>query len=333
MKPQVSLFQSLVACSMLAACGVSRAATTPLSMIEVADVAPQSQVSAQPNVNEVKSFVHYWFSLFDRRVDVNKVTALLSSDVHADFLGQVYPSREAFAAMYKVSMAALVSADHEVEKIQVTTQPGGAAVQTWIHFRSTDKLGQQVDMKVHQTWRLVWLGGTNFQVAEYVVRPALDNKQLQRRQYRAQAVLYRWFYFYESTQPNFDEQYAILTDDLSIQGSTSIKSLAEYKDSLAKPYFVFGQNAHHVQNVTFESITPEAMLLKVSIIYQAIDKGGAIRSSRLNYVIQMVETVASLPKIKTITITPIAEAEKIFVASYSENRAKAEAFEQRAKAQ
>lgn len=329
MKSASSIAQLLLAPLALAACG----AVTPNSQVAATDV-PAANMQAtegdQPAVHEVESFVRHWFSLFDRRVNVNEITSLLTDDIHADFIGQVLPSRDAFAAMYEGSIATLTTADHNIENIRVVPKPNGALVQTWVHFRSTDEQLQTVDMHVQQTWRLIWLGGSHFQVAEYVVRPALSDAESKKLQDRAQAVLYRWFYFYETAAPDFEAQYMILADDVHIQGTVSVQSLAEYKAALENPYFVFGLNAHHVESVEFSSVTPSATTLAVSILYQGIDKEGATHAYRMSYAIQMVEVGSPLPKIKFMTITPVSDAEKVFVSAYSENFNKAQNFEQQA---
>jgi hypothetical protein len=143
---------------------------------------------------------------------------------------------------------------------------------------------------------------------------------------RAQATLYRWFAFYETETPDFDAQYAILADDVRIDGPISVTSLDEYKAALEEPYFVFGQNAHHVESVTFHSLTPEATALAVTITYQGVGRDGVTQAARLAYEITMVEDGGALPKIKSLSIAPLAAAEPVFVSTYATNRARAEAF-------
>ena len=324
----VSLMQTFAASLILAACSVSGTASSPRSLGTLDGAALPA--SDQPGVDDVKRFVNLWFSLFDRRAAAVEVSALVTNDIHADFMGQVVSSRQAFATMYEGSITTQKSIQHDLTNILVSPERGGASVQTWVRFRAASEQGERVDVNVQQTWHLIWRGGTEFQIDQYIVRPALSEAESKRLQNRAQAVLYRWFYFYETTQPNFAEQYAILADDVMIEGTVPVRSLAEYKKSLETPYFVFGQNAHHVESIAFTSVTPASTTLAVAILYQGIDKEGVTHSYRLQYAIEMVEAGSSLPKIKAMKITPVAPAEPIFIPAYADNVAKARACEQAA---
>jgi hypothetical protein len=148
----------------------------------------------------------------------------------------------------------------------------------------------------------------------------------------AQATLYRWFTFYETDAPDFEAQYAILADDVRIVGPVTVSSLSEYRAALEDPYFVFGQNAHHVESVTFRNLEPGAATLAVTITYQGIGKDGVTQAARLAYDVTMVEDGEARLKIKSLTITPIGVADAVFVPAYATNVARAEAFEAEATA-
>lgn len=148
---------------------------------------------------------------------------------------------------------------------------------------------------------------------------------------RAQATLYRWFYFYETATPNFEEQFEILDEKIHIEGTTNVDSLAAYKESIKTPAFVFGLNAHHIESVDFVSIAPERTELAVKILYQGITKDGDINAAHIAYKIELVEAGSALPKIKNMTIMPMSAAEKKFVVAYSTNYNLAKAFELKVK--
>ncbi len=149
--------------------------------------------------------------------------------------------------------------------------------------------------------------------------------------HRAQAVLYRWFYFYETAEPNFEDQFAILDDDVNISGTVAVTSLAGYKESIENPSFVFGQNAHHVERIQFVKVTSAGTELAVQILYQGVDKDGQTNAFRLSYKIEMVEVGAALPKIKSMVIAPIEASLPVFVPTYADNLANARVHEAQAK--
>lgn len=140
--------------------------------------------------------------------------------------------------------------------------------------------------------------------------------------HRVQETLYRWFYFYETSKPNFADQFRILHDDVMIQGPVTIRSLEEYKASLEQPHFVFGQNAHAVRHIVFEKLEKDEAKIRVEIEYSGVGLDGNPMAAVLRYEITMVDLPThqhEIAKIKHMTITPVGASNSAFQSTYDHN--------------
>ena len=143
------------------------------------------------NVNEIKSFVYKWFSLFDRNAPTDEFIArTVDQGLEMAFPERTLRSHNDFRDWYGGILENIKKASHDVSDLQVTQEsPTQFAVSLRVHWQATTATGEELSMHVRQEWTVIDDGGPSPRVKRYIVIVPQET-QAQRRE-RAHVVCTR----------------------------------------------------------------------------------------------------------------------------------------------
>lgn len=133
---------------------------------------------------------------------------------------------------------------------------------------------------------------------------------------------YRWYQLYERdfTPSRIQNQLSILSDDVVITTAAGAHKGKEGYPDLLKVYKGW-KNAHHVQSSEVMAYPDGTLRLKAKIIYQNRTPEGKKSEVNIAYDIYALQENGELPKLNSITITPVKQLEVTeFQDSYPTNR-------------
>jgi hypothetical protein len=110
------------------------------------------------NENEIRSFIYYWFALFDKRVDVNQFLCLIADEgLDMEYPGDPRPeyihSHKEFEAWYKST--SIESNTHKVEKVEIKHITACEyEVDLEVRWQAEEPGGKYEDYRVQQMWKL-----------------------------------------------------------------------------------------------------------------------------------------------------------------------------------
>ena len=109
--------------------------------------------------NDIKSFVHKVFSMYERatcdneHLDAEAFHDLVADDVYVDFPDYKVRSREEFKQWHRWIHSLLNSDDHEIDSINVEYLANGKyQAQFYVRWRGDFKDGRYTDLRVEQLW-------------------------------------------------------------------------------------------------------------------------------------------------------------------------------------
>ncbi|MGL6312306.1 hypothetical protein [Vibrio sp. WXL103] len=117
--------------------------------------------SRQFTINDIKSFVHKVFSMYERAtvgkqlVDAEAFSHLVDENVYVDFPDYKIRSRAEFLEWHKWIHGLLISDDHEIEKVDVLYLSNGKYEARFkVRWRAEFKDKTYTDLKLEQRWIL-----------------------------------------------------------------------------------------------------------------------------------------------------------------------------------
>lgn len=108
------------------------------------------------NENDVKSFVHHLFALFDKHVDVNQFLLLIvDEDLEMQFPEITLHSHADFKKWYVGIGEKYVSNTHQVERLSVKFPGAGKyEVDLVVYWQAVTRENKYISFRVHQVWTL-----------------------------------------------------------------------------------------------------------------------------------------------------------------------------------
>jgi len=126
-------------------------------------------------VNEIKSFVYYWFSLFDRNARVEEFLPRLDDDhLQMRFPEATLNGKADFQNWYSGILRTIARANHDIRTVEVTPQGSGRwSVHVIVLWSATTTEGKPVQFMADQTWSVRETGG-RLVISEYLVSAAAN---------------------------------------------------------------------------------------------------------------------------------------------------------------
>ena len=142
------------------------------------------------NLNEIKSFVYKWFSLFDRNAPTDEFIArTVDQGLEMAFPERTLRSHNDFRDWYGGILENIKKASHDVSDLQVTQEsPTQFAVSLRVHWQATTTTGEELSMHVRQEWTVIDDGGPSPRVKRYIVIADQDTDAPSQRTKRTQVI-------------------------------------------------------------------------------------------------------------------------------------------------
>ena len=123
--------------------------------------------------NEVKAFVHRWFSWFDHQVDESVfLEHLASSDLLMRFPEADLHDHVEFRRWYAGIRETIASNTHDVQVTAVHRKADGSfEVEIEVDWRARTRAGSSLHLQVHQHWDIRPDVDGHFKVQRYIVTP------------------------------------------------------------------------------------------------------------------------------------------------------------------
>ncbi len=112
-------------------------------------------------MNELKSFVYCWFSLFDRNAPIAEFLAVLRDrDLDVSLPGAHLKSHTEFTDWYAGILQTFKSASHDIRSLEITNKEDGSfQVDLSVQWTAEGYDGAHPNILVHQVWKQVDQGG------------------------------------------------------------------------------------------------------------------------------------------------------------------------------
>ena len=140
---------------------------------EIADMirAKINKTSFIPGENDVKSFVHKWFSWFDRQASEEKFLAHLSDkDLLIEFPEATLKNKKDFLVWYRGILKNIKSNTHDLRSIKVSKENDSFEVEVHVCWKALTYDGKVFDLEIKQNWKLLISDNGKLIIERYIVK-------------------------------------------------------------------------------------------------------------------------------------------------------------------